>query len=128
MIEVNHRDEKQIIGVGQAPLCSPKSVDRQPAFAVANSSMLLLAAMNAYGPERIDEVLPLPQWQQHGARCRLSTHRRVQLLRHEVCGLTLEEMADANRPNDFVISLVPDTKSPELTLPPLPPLAYARRS
>jgi hypothetical protein len=29
-IEVNHRDEKQIVGVGQAQVWSPKSVDRQP--------------------------------------------------------------------------------------------------
>jgi hypothetical protein len=35
-VEVNHRDEKQIIGVGQTQVWSPKSVDRQPAFAVAS--------------------------------------------------------------------------------------------
>ena len=35
-IEVNHRDEKQIIGVGQAQVWSERSVDRQPALAVAS--------------------------------------------------------------------------------------------
>jgi hypothetical protein len=34
-IEVNHRDEKQIIGVGEAQVRAAQSVERQPAFAVA---------------------------------------------------------------------------------------------
>ncbi|MBU0717952.1 MAG: hypothetical protein KJ749_06865, partial [Planctomycetes bacterium] len=34
-IEVNHRDEKQIIGVGEAQVRGARSVERQPAFAVA---------------------------------------------------------------------------------------------
>jgi len=124
-IEVNHRDEKQIIGVGQAQVRWPKSVDRQPPFAVASYSGLLIGAMIAYGPEGLDKVLPLPKWQDQGARCRLSTHRLVQLLRHEVWGLALEDIA-ADRSTDFVINPMPDTKSPELILAPVPPVAYAR--
>ncbi len=125
-IEVNHRDEKQIIGVGQAQLRSPKSVDRQPAFAVASYSTLLLAAMQVYGRERIDQVLPLPKWQQAGARGRPSTQRLIQLLRHEVWGLALQEIANAEERTDFVNEQPSDTKSPELILAPQPPLAYAR--
>jgi hypothetical protein len=34
-IEVNHREEKDTLGVGQAQVRSPLSVPRQPAFAVA---------------------------------------------------------------------------------------------
>ena len=125
-IEVNHRDEKQIIGVGQAQVRAPKSVDRQPAFAVACYSMLLLAALNACDPKRIDDLLPLPKWRQGGARCRLSTQRLVQLLRHEVWGLALKEVAAADRTTDFVTDATPDTKSPDLILASLPPVAYAR--
>ena len=44
-IEVNHRDEKQLIGVGQAQVWSRQSVDRQPALAVASYAYLLLAAL-----------------------------------------------------------------------------------
>lgn len=125
-IEVNHRDEKQIIGVGQAQVRSRKSVDRQPAFAVACYAMLLLAALNAYGLERIDDILPLPKWQQSGARSRLSTQRLIQLLRHEVWGQTLKEVADENGTTDFVTQDHLNTKSPNRILAPLPPVAYAR--
>jgi hypothetical protein len=125
-IEVNHRDEKQVIGVGQAQVRAPKSVHRQPAFAVACYSMLLLAALNVFGPNRLDDLLPLPKWQPRGARCRLSTQRLVQLLRHEVWGLALKEVAAADRKTDFVTNAAPHTKSPDLILAPLPPVAYAR--
>jgi hypothetical protein len=42
-IEVHHRDEKQLIGGGQAQVRSPQSADREPAFAVAAYAALLLA-------------------------------------------------------------------------------------
>ena len=51
-IEVNHRDEKDILGVGQAQVRSPQSVPRQPAFMVATYSMILLAALQTFGPGR----------------------------------------------------------------------------
>lgn len=125
-IEVNHRDEKQIIGVGQAQVWSPKSVDRQPPFAVACYSLLLLAAMNAFGPDEVNDLLPLPKWRKSGAQCRLSTQRLVQMLRHEVWGRALEEIASDGQTQDFVTDPMPVTKSPELILAPAPPIAYAR--
>ncbi len=124
-IEVNHRDEKQIIGVGQAQVWSPKSVDRQPPFAVACYSMLLIAAMIAFGSDKVRELLPLPKWQRNGARSRLSTQRLVQVLRHEIWGQALEEIASDGETTDFVTDPVPVTKSPELILAPTPPIAYA---
>ena len=51
-IEVNHREEKDTLGVGQAQLRSPHSVPRQPAFVVAAYSTLLLAGLLAYGTAR----------------------------------------------------------------------------
>lgn len=124
-IEVNHRDEKQIIGVGQAQVWSPESVERQPAFAVANYAMLLLAALNAFGTDDFD-VLPLPKWQERLQDERPSTQRLIQILRYETWGLALEEVTRNDRTNDFATGMVPDTKSPELILAPAPPLAYAR--
>ena len=125
-VEVNHRDEKQIIGVGQAQVWSPKSVDRQPPFAVACYSMLLTAAMIAFGSDEIRELLPLPKWQRNGARSRLSTQRLIQMLRYEIWGQALEEIASDGETTDFVTDAMPDTKSPELILAPAPPIAYAR--
>lgn len=67
-IEVNHREEKSILGVGDAQVRNAESVPRQPAFAVAIYSMLLLAAHKAYGPTRTQDYLPPPKWGHPGER------------------------------------------------------------
>lgn len=61
-IEVNHREEKSIFGIGDAHVRNEKSVPRHPAFAVAIYSLLLLAALKAYGIERTGDYLMLPKW------------------------------------------------------------------
>lgn len=48
-IEVNFREEKSILGVGEAQVWNEKSSSRQPAFRVACYSTLLLASIIAYG-------------------------------------------------------------------------------
>lgn len=67
-IEVNHRDEKDILGVGQAQVRSVQSVSRHPALAVAAYSMLLLAALIEYGPGRSDDYMLLPKWRKKSQR------------------------------------------------------------
>lgn len=67
-IEVNHREEKSILGVGQAQLTSERSVPRQPAFAVAGYSMILLASILEFGPHRTNSFLPLPKWRRKATR------------------------------------------------------------
>lgn len=61
-IEVNHRDEKTLLAVGHAQVWSERSVSRQPAFAVASYSLLLLATLRCSGPGRCSELSPLPKW------------------------------------------------------------------
>lgn len=61
-IEVNHRDEKQLIGVGQAQVRSPRSVELVPAFAVATYSMLLLASGQCRGFAATEPVFSVPKW------------------------------------------------------------------
>lgn len=67
-IEVNHREEKDTLGLGQAQLWSESSVPRQPAFVVAAYSALLLAGLLAYGPTRTARYQPLPKWRRHADR------------------------------------------------------------
>jgi DDE superfamily endonuclease len=67
-IEVNHREEKTTLGVGQAQLRSIKSVGRQPALVVAAYSALLLAGLEAYGPTRTSVYRGLPKWRRPSAR------------------------------------------------------------
>ena len=81
-IEVNHRDEKSSLGVGQAQVWSPLSVPRQPAFAVASYSMLWLAALQTFGPHRTEQFCPLPKWRKKTPR--YSTLDLLTLLRKEI--------------------------------------------
>jgi hypothetical protein len=67
-IEVNHRDEKDLLGVGQAQVRSSQSVPRHPAFAVACYSLTLLAALRTFGPGRTSHYLALPKWRKHANR------------------------------------------------------------
>jgi DDE superfamily endonuclease len=67
-IEVNHRDEKTTLGVGQAQLWSKKSVARQPALVVAAYSALLLASLDTYGATRNEAYRILPKWRRASQR------------------------------------------------------------
>jgi hypothetical protein len=81
-IEVNHRDEKSLLGVGQAQVRSALSVPRQPALVVASYSLLLLAALQAFGPGRTSDYLPLPKWRKPASRPSLLDI--LNLLRHQI--------------------------------------------
>ncbi len=67
-IEVNHREEKDTLGVGQAQLWNPTSVPKQPALAVASYSALLLASLSTFGFGRGDAYAPLPKWRRKAKR------------------------------------------------------------
>jgi hypothetical protein len=67
-IEVNHREEKDTIGVGQAQLWNEVSVPKQPVLAVASYSALLLASLMAFGAERGMAYAPLPKWRRNAKR------------------------------------------------------------
>jgi hypothetical protein len=67
-IEVNHRELKDTLGVGQAQLRSARSVPRQPALVVAGYSALLLAGLIAFGAQRHEHYQPLPKWRRNASR------------------------------------------------------------
>jgi hypothetical protein len=81
-IEVNHRDEKHILGVGQAQVWNEQSVTKVPALLVAMYSWLLLAGQKCYGPTRTEIYEPLPKWRR-GAK-RPSCLDLVTLLRRQL--------------------------------------------
>jgi SRSO17 transposase len=82
-IEVNFRDEKTLLGVGEAQVRHPNSVENVPALAVVAYAMLLTAATNAYGPTGQPDTLPAPKWRPKET-LRASTQSLLQHLRHEV--------------------------------------------
>lgn len=81
-IEVNHRDEKEILGVGQAQVWNEQSVSKVPALVVAMYSWLLLAGLKCYGTQRTEAYEPLPKWRR-GAK-RPSCLDLVTLLRRQL--------------------------------------------
>lgn len=83
-IEVDQKDEKDLLGVGQAQVWSDTSVDRQPAFHVAAYAALLVAAIKAYGLNTISAAGRLPLWREHKPPRRLSVAHLITNLRIEI--------------------------------------------
>jgi len=67
-IEVNHREEKDTLGVGQAQLWNVTSVPKQPVLAVAAYSALLLASLLAFGAKRGPAYAEVPKWRRKARR------------------------------------------------------------
>lgn len=67
-IEYNHRDEKSILGVGEAQVWNENSVEKQPAFHVAAYSALLLANQMAYGDQGHEDFGTRPGWRKKPKR------------------------------------------------------------
>lgn len=98
-IEVNHRDEKEILGVGEAQVWNKNSVAKVPALLVAMYSWLLLTGLEAYGPTRTADYQPLPKWRRHAKRP--SCLDLVTLLRKQL----------AENPTKFATGSAPPTYS-----------------
>ena len=81
-IEVNHREEKDTLGIGQAQLWNVTSVPKQPVLAVAAYSALLLASLKAFGAERGEAYAELPKWRCNARRP--SCLDLITLLRKEI--------------------------------------------
>jgi hypothetical protein len=86
-IEPLHRDLKTGLGLGQAQAWSKAAVPRIHGAMVAAWSMLVLAALQAFGPARTNDFPPLPPWRKTKANHRASQQDLVQLLRCEIQAL-----------------------------------------
>jgi hypothetical protein len=84
-IEVNFREEKTLLGVGQAQVRHPRSVETAPALTVASYALLLLAMQRAFGASR-HALLPRPKWIRPSPSARISTQQAIHQLRAEVWG------------------------------------------
>jgi len=96
-IEVNFRDEKTLLGVGQAQVRHERSVENVPALAVAAYAMLLTSAIQAYGPTGKPDSLPLPKWRRKKS-LRASTQSLINHLRHEVWARSIHFSSFAPQP------------------------------
>jgi hypothetical protein len=121
-IEVNFREEKTLLGVGQAQVRNPHSVEDVPALQVASYAMLLLSMIRALTASPDADMLPVPRWGAAQNGSRQSTQRGINQLRGEVWGRAL----GLTNFSDLLVS-VPPAASPEKMLSHLPSaLLYAK--
>jgi hypothetical protein len=81
-VEVNFRDEKTLLGVGQAQVRQPQAVARAPAFLVACYSMLLWSSIGVFGDRRTEAFEILPAWRKTQP-LRPSTRDLIRLLQRQ---------------------------------------------
>lgn len=82
-IEVNFRDQKTLLGCGEAQVRNPNSAEKVPAFTVAAYALMHLAAHNAF-KERDESILPRAKWDPPKEDQRLSTNEITNLLRAQL--------------------------------------------
>jgi len=116
-IEVNFREEKSIVGAGEAKVRHPKSVEHVPALAVASYSLLLMGAAQAYGHTGLPNILPRPKWRPDEP-ARPSTQTLINHLRYELWHTSLNK-------SHFASQHQPNTKSQKNDLPLRSALFYA---
>jgi len=115
-IETNFREEKTLLGVGQAEVRNEHSAETVPAFQVASYALLLLATLRATREsDQPADRLPPPKWNAASKAPRFTTARAINHLRAEVWGKAL----GLTNFSDFVAARTPATK-PEKFLSDLP--------
>jgi hypothetical protein len=84
-IEVNHRDEKNLLGAGEAQVWTKTAAASVPAFLVASYAMALLAAYSVIQQEQpLAQALPRPKWQKKGDCKRPPFQHIIQAMRTEL--------------------------------------------
>jgi hypothetical protein len=90
-IEVNFRDEKTLLGCGQAQVRSPQSIEKAPAFTVAMYAFIHLAALVANKVRDSSVILPRPRWDPALKEQRLSTMEIINLFRFQTWSKSIKE-------------------------------------
>jgi hypothetical protein len=112
-IEVNFRDEKTILGVGQAQVRTPASSQNAPALAVAAYSLLLLASVRTYGAQGAPDRLQEAKWYHRSEHQRATTSELINQLRRELWSQTLDESHFSH----FTSHTHPNQKSEQCPVP-----------
>ncbi len=114
-IEVNFRDEKTLLGVGQAQVRTPASTTNVPALIVASYAMLLLAGLRNCDTSTTENRLPPAKWNRPVRAQQFSTQTLINRLRADLWAKAL----GIENNSDFQ-STVPRDQKPEKLRPSLP--------
>ena len=82
-IEVNFREEKTLLGCGQAQVRNEKTVKKLPAFITAMYAFMHLAAHRAC-QKRDDSLLPRPRWYPAKTEQRITSSELINLFRAQL--------------------------------------------
>ena len=82
-VELNFRDEKTVIGVGEAQVRTKAAVEAVPSFVVAAYAFLLLAGTEVNTRQLL---LPKPKWRTTAHQARLSTASMIGMFRSQLWG------------------------------------------
>ncbi len=121
-IEVNLRDEKQLLGLDEAQVRTEASARLAPALAVASYAIVLLAATRAFGVNGSPASLPRPKWRQATPRPRASTADLLNHLRFELWGRAIA----TSHFSGFAATSPPTTTLENLYPSPYTTLFYAQ--
>jgi len=119
-VEVNFREEKTVLGIGQAQLRHPASVELEPALGVVSYAMLLLA--DTHRTPKARAPLPPTKWSSRTVPQRTSTQQLVNDLREEVWGRGL----GLDNFSGFNVTTSPDVKPQKFELNPASAVLYCR--
>jgi hypothetical protein len=86
-IEVNFKEEKDVLGVGEAQVRKEESVRSAPAFYVACYALLLLSSHTA---KAMPTDIPAPLWYPHKPSRRCSLQNLISLFRAQIWNIHLE--------------------------------------
>lgn len=85
-IELNFRDEKTVLGMGEAQVRTENAVQSVPAFIAASYAFLLLAAHNS---DTKPQLLPAPKWRAESPALRPTTIQIIGSLRSQLWARSL---------------------------------------
>jgi len=117
---VNFRDQKTLLGVGQAQVRTKTSVESAPALTVAAYGMLLVAGQLAFGNAKAG-LLPQPKWAASSTGARTSTQQVLHQLRAEVWG----HCPGIDSFSGFASNLPTDSKPGKCSFPLASAVCYA---
>jgi len=112
-IEVNFRDEKTLLGVGQAQVRTQASNQNAPALAVAAYALLLMASAQAYGKNGSPDRLQQAKWYRRKKKQRATTNELINQLRRELWS----EALNPEHFSEFMSEGDPDEKSEKCEVP-----------
>jgi hypothetical protein len=112
-IEVNFRDEKTILGVGQAQVRTKSSNQNAPALGVSAYALLLLASVKAYGKTGCPDRLQEAKWYHRKNNQRATTNELINQLRRELW----QEAIDPAHLSDFMSGCPSDQNSDKCPVP-----------